>query len=276
MDIHVFWISDHIVDKALPPVQHTHKFFQMIYCKAGKGIITLSGKEYAMEMGKVYLAAPGVSHGFESTDSLEVIEFKFYAYGNFADKLKSLPHVFLIAGDSFMTKLLLKTVEEGFVKDEFCNCAVDAGLVFFFVRACENLIGKRRIPQTRLVSYIHLDAEEEETRDIDIIILKLRDYIEKHSDKEITLDELAGEAHFSKTYFVKRFREFWGMSPMKYVNNVRLEKAQSILTATDSSVLEIAIQTGFNSIHYFSRKFKEKYGVAPSEYRMQQKGKHEL
>ncbi len=269
MDIHVFWLSDHVVDKALPPTQHTHKFFQMIYCKAGKGIIGLSEKEYVAEPGCVYIAAPGVSHSIESTGLLDIVEFKFYAYGSFSEKLKCFSPVFSIADDFFMQELLLRIVEEGFFKGEFCNSSVDAGLGFFFVNAFEKL-AVRNPSAFRTASYIHLDAEEEETRDIDIIILKLRDYIEKHSGGEITLDELAAEAHFTKTYFVKRFREFWGMSPMKYVNNVRLRKARMLLAETERSLSEIAAKTGFNSLHYFSRRFKEKYGVAPSEYRAQQ------
>lgn len=271
MDIHVFFISDHTADNI---ASHSHKFFQLIYCKSGKGIITLSGKAYTTEMGNVYFAAPGVSHSIENIDALELIELKFYAYGKFSDRLKQLPPAFSIAEDSFVTELLLRNVKEGFTKKELFNSAVDAGMLSFFMNLSGNLLKRIEKHSAAASNYVYLDAEETEARDIDIMILKLRDYIEKHFAEEITLDDLANEVHFNKSYFVKRFKMFCEMSPMKYVNNVRLEKAEKLLVSSNASVRDIAEKTGFNSIHYFSRKFKQRYGAAPSEYRMQQKRKH--
>ncbi|MBQ2741308.1 MAG: helix-turn-helix transcriptional regulator [Oscillospiraceae bacterium] len=268
MDIHVFFIADHTADNV---VAHAHKFFQFMYCKSGKGIITLSGKAYATERGNVYLAAPGVSHSIETIERLELIEFKFYAYGKFADRLKELPAVFSISENPFVTELLFRNVKEGFAKKEFFNSAVDAGMLSFFMNLSGNLLKRIEKHSAPASNYVHLDAEEKQTRDIDIIILKLRDYIEKHFAEKITLDDLANEVHFNKTYFVKRFQVFWGMPPMKYVNNVRLEKVEKLLVSSDDSIKDIAEKTGFSSIHYLSRKFKERYGVAPSEYRTQQK-----
>lgn len=272
MDIHVFFISDHI---AVDIAAHTHKFFQMIYCKSGEGVITLSEKRYVTEPGNIYFAAPGVLHSIENTDSLDIIELKFYAYGQMRNELEKMPDVFSIAADSLGKELLLRSVEEGFAKRKMYNSAVDAGITVFFMNLGERVLDRAGTRPARTSGYVYLDAEEEETDDMDVIIFRLRDYIEKHFDEEITLDDLVNEAHFNKTYFVKRFKDFWEIPPMKYVNNVRLRKADELLLNTDRSVMEIAKQTGFGSIHYFSRKFKEKYGVAPSEYRAQRKKKHE-
>ena len=268
MDIHVFFVSDHIADDI---TVHVHNFFQLIYCKSGKGILTLSKKEYEAKSGNVYLAAPGVPHSIKNNDRLELIEFKFYTYGKFTDRIAMLPPVFSISEDPFITELLFRTVETAFEKGAFCNSAVDSGVLSFFVSLCGNFSETRDKQHKRVSNYVYLDVAEEETRDADIMILKLRDYIEKHFAEKIMLDDLAKKVHFNKTYFVKRFESFFGMPPMKYVNNVRLEKAEKLLAFSDTPIKTIAERTGFGSIHYLSRKFKQKYGVSPSGYRAQQK-----
>jgi AraC-like DNA-binding protein len=98
------------------------------------------------------------------------------------------------------------------------------------------------------------------------MILNLERYIKDNLDREITLTELADKVGFNKTYFVKRFKILWGMPPMQFVNNQRLEIARRLLTTTDMSVSEIAEITGFRTLHYFSRAFKHNTGISPSEY----------
>ena len=59
----------------------------------------------------------------------------------------------------------------------------------------------------------------------------------------------------------------WGIPPMKYVNGIRIERAKELLAKTDKSITVIAEETGFSSIHYFSRYFKEKEHMTPQAYR---------
>jgi len=160
MDIHVFFLSDHPADNV---ASHSHKFFQLIYCKSGNGIISLSGKAYATEKGNIYFAAPGVMHSIENIDGLEIVEFKFYAYGKFADRLKELPPVFSIAEDSFVTALLLRNVREGFAKKELFNSAVDSGMLSFFMNLPGNLLNRAEKHPAPTSNFIHLDAEKKET-----------------------------------------------------------------------------------------------------------------
>ena len=89
----------------------------------------------------------------------------------------------------------------------------------------------------------------------------------------LSLDILSEVAHFEKSYLTLRFNEIWGISPMKYVNFQRIERAKMLLVTTDKSVTDIAKDVGFGSIHYFSRYFKEKEKLSPNDYRIQMKKK---
>lgn len=74
---------------------------------------------------------------------------------------------------------------------------------------------------------------------------------------------------YSKSYFMKFFKESMGISFIAYLNNYRLEIAARMLQATDDNILDISSACGFDNLSYFNRSFKKKYGVTPGKYRKQ-------
>lgn len=266
MDLHVFFVSDH---PATYIPRHTHNFFQLMYCKSGSGCITTEGKSFQAVAGNVYLAKPDSVHAIENFDSLKLLELKFYAYGNTAEKLKNLPEVFSISDNDEAYAFLSRTVSEGLAKQPEYNGAADSCLSLFFISVLRQFSDPVPLLQNQISAM--LDTTKSARDDIDIMMLNLNSFIENHITQEITLDMLADETHFNKTYFVKRFKDIWGVSPMKYVNNMRLVRAREKLLFSSQSISEIALGTGFHSAHYFSRKFKEYYGTAPQNYKNQHK-----
>ena len=101
----------------------------------------------------------------------------------------------------------------------------------------------------------------------DISILQLKNYIENNIDRAITLDELANEVNLNKTYFVKRFKALFEETPIKFILDMRIEKAKKLMVSENLSIQQVAERVGFNSLHYFSSVFKQIEGVAPTEYR---------
>lgn len=92
-------------------------------------------------------------------------------------------------------------------------------------------------------------------------------YIDAHLDQELTVAELSGLVHHHPNYFIRFFKNHIGMTPMAFIYDRRLEKAKHLLTASDLSIGDIALATGFNDIFHFSKAFKRKIGVSPSEFR---------
>lgn len=92
-------------------------------------------------------------------------------------------------------------------------------------------------------------------------------YIDNNYNKKITIDDVARVANFSKHYFNKFFKKATNKTFARYVNDVRLEKAQTLLKGSNRSITEIAFDVGFNSLKTFNRIFKERIGCTPSEYR---------
>lgn len=270
MDVHVFFVSDHLATN-IPP--HTHNFFQLIYCNSGRGSITIRNSTYTAHPGSVYLAAPGVIHAIKNDDALMLLECKFSANGQFAKQLLSLPDVFGIEKNAVAVSLLENVIAEGFSQKEQYNHAADANLLLFFIQLLRMLAGKteQSIPSK---TYAHLDIKEKMNDDCEVMMLHLLPYIEEHLSEKITLEQLANRVHFNKTYFIRRFKALWGCAPMQYVNQLRLHQAAQQLSATDDPISAIAQHCGFASPHYFSRKFHEEFGLSPQTYRVLQRRMH--
>jgi AraC family transcriptional regulator len=99
-------------------------------------------------------------------------------------------------------------------------------------------------------------------------ILRVTDYIERHLDRPLTLEELAGVACFSPFHFHRVFSAVTGEPLYRYVLRLRLERAASRLARDErQSVTAIALDCGFGSSAAFARAFKAAFGVSASEWR---------
>ncbi|OQP58296.1 hypothetical protein A3860_08235 [Niastella vici] len=88
---------------------------------------------------------------------------------------------------------------------------------------------------------------------------------------EISLDQLAAEACLSKYHFLRLFRTAYGLSPYQYMQQLRIEKARTLLADSGKPVADIAMLLGFDNSQSFSRLFFQKMGLYPTQYRLQTK-----
>jgi AraC-like DNA-binding protein len=92
-------------------------------------------------------------------------------------------------------------------------------------------------------------------------------YLEEHyNDPEISNDMLAEISGVSTVYFRKIFTGIYKVSPMQYIQSIRIEKAKNMLIGDYYSVGDIASDVGFNNIYHFSKIFKKVTGYSPTEF----------
>lgn len=96
---------------------------------------------------------------------------------------------------------------------------------------------------------------------------KAAEYLDTNYAQDISVDEIAGALGVSRSFLSRCFKEVHGMTILEYLLGVRMKKALSLLGETDLSVNEIAARIGFNNANYFFRKFKEEFGLTPTQYR---------
>lgn len=92
-------------------------------------------------------------------------------------------------------------------------------------------------------------------------------YIRNHYTEALTNTVLAEALHFHYNYLTRCMKRVYGLTPMEYLTDYRLEQAKLLLLKTEIPIAAIADRTGFESTAYFSRRFAHKVGISPLRYR---------
>ena len=98
-------------------------------------------------------------------------------------------------------------------------------------------------------------------------IKMVMDYIQKNYQQQITIEELSSMCNMSQGHFCRLFKQYTLKTPVQYINNIRLSRAMELLIDGDRKVLDVALDTGFNSLSYFIGVFKEGMGITPTRFR---------
>ncbi len=104
------------------------------------------------------------------------------------------------------------------------------------------------------------------------MVVKAKFLMREAMEESTNIEEIVKELPVSYSKFRKVFKQVTGESPNQYYLNLRLKKATSLLDSSNLPINEIAYQTGFESVFYFSRLFKKKYALSPKAYREIKRG----
>lgn len=126
---------------------------------------------------------------------------------------------------------------------------------------------KKKMLLYKLVEYLlqvkHSQGLSSDGEKIDYIT----EFMKDHLDQPLTMSSLAGELGLSDKSFAYMFTKIIGMSPKKYLMQLRVKEAEHLLLGTDLPVSTIAEQVGIEDALYFSRMFKKSRGLSPSAFR---------
>lgn len=250
---------------------HIHDLFEIGYCFDGTGIFIVGGKIFPFKSGdavvinthELHIAkgSPGgtTSWGFLFLDPVRLLADTI---GSYSDCLK-LSHY---CGAAF------RNLIDGAEHPEIAACIRN---ILFEVR--DRPEGYRSMVRSltwRLMLLLsrYYDAEssphaaERDYRDIERIMPALN-YIDAHYNEEISIPHLAGLCYASESNFRKLFHKAMGCAAMPYLMRIRLNVASTLLKNSDRSVLEIALECGFNTLSNFNRQFRATFGISPREFR---------
>ncbi|WP_165761064.1 helix-turn-helix domain-containing protein [Butyricicoccus porcorum] len=99
------------------------------------------------------------------------------------------------------------------------------------------------------------------------IIRQISAYIQEHLSEKLTLEQVAGEVHLSKSYLCRILKEELGCTFTEYTNRLRIERSKTYLHRSSMPLSEIACAVGFDDQSYFTRIFKRVVGMPPGKYR---------
>jgi two-component system response regulator YesN len=98
------------------------------------------------------------------------------------------------------------------------------------------------------------------------IVDATKEYLENHYTEDITLEVLAEQVNISPQYFSKLIKKTTGFNFTDWLSMLRVKRAKELLTNSNLTVKEVCFMVGYKDPNYFSRIFKKRIGITPSEY----------
>ena len=134
------------------------------------------------------------------------------------------------------------------------------------IDSCRTIEELRKLGETIVYFYIR-EIKSKKLLTKNPTINKAINYIHNNLDKELTLDEVSSNVYVSSTYLSHLFSKCIKMTFSQYIIHARIQKSKHYLSNTTMSIMDIALECGFNSQSYFSNVFKKLEARTPKEYR---------
>ena len=135
-------------------------------------------------------------------------------------------------------------------------------------RRLKNLFGNKEEEKKEEKSKEVENNEEEAkfTTQESAFLLKFRDFIEKNlADSDLSVETVGAELGLSRVQLYRKVKALTGLSPVELLRTARLQKGRQILETTGKSVSEVAYEVGFTAPSYFTKCFKDEFGISPSD-----------
>lgn len=242
-------------------IMHSHPFTELFYVLCGRGQFFIEDKVFEVKEDDLIIVNANVRHTESSKDrepleyiALGIDELSILSEEEGGAGYYSLHNYYDYKQDVlFYLKTLLREAQN---KSKYYEC-VSQNLLHILII---NII---RRTDTKLM----LSDPKELVSNCAFV----KRYIDEHFTEDIKLDDLCSVSYMNKFYLVHAFKKYTGMTPVAYINSLRLEKAASLLKNTDYPLARIANFIGMSSQSYFSQSFKKAYRLSPLHYRKMHK-----
>lgn len=252
---------------------HWHKEIEICYIHEGTGNYLINGREYTFSPGDIFMIGNDDIHLCHNDKNLimQVImfdpDFLRSGYGTTFDYDYLRP--FLESAEDFPRKIescdpaaprlveLLSEMEQEYTEmQKGYELIIKALLLQFFGLVVRRCLDQEFSCDEKRIS--HKAAKK---------IMEIITYLEENYADEISLGSLSEMFQMSVPYMCSTFKRFTGSSPIDYLIKRRIFMAKTMLNSTESSVIAISKDCGFDSLSNFNHLFKALTGISPTEYR---------
>ncbi len=245
-----------IRDKRRYFIPHWHEHIELHYILRGKSKFQCNRKKVTADKGSlVVINSYELHEGKSETNDMDAIVMIF-EMNAFSQELAGHNIIFqtLIEADETIQRLMLAIYQETQERQTAYKLIAKGmmyELITYLIRnyAVESLTNSERIRRNRNLERLNT-----------VLV-----YISEHYSESISNQELADLIHLSEDRFNHVFKESIGISPLNYINEMRLKKAMSLLKKKEFSVTEVALSVGFQDFNHFGRLFRRYYQCTPSE-----------
>ncbi len=232
----------------------THPYYELTYVDQGELQTTVDGKTFTIHKNECFYYGPNQFHDqkvtSEASCSYLTIIFK-------ADGINDA----LTLNKVFKCSRGMVQAMESFVKTSETNhpYGFDAMISYLQTFIVDCMISTSKQSNPSPTSPINQYFENK-------LMEEIIEYINHHLYEPLAIDTICEKFSISRSTLQNLFKNNLQTAPKKYINEAKLNHSKILIRKGDRTISEIAIMLGFNSIHYFSRKFTNRYGFTPSEY----------
>lgn len=240
----IYAVNKILQKKPVTVVRKDRKLNSLVYKNSGKSVYRCGGREYVSDKNNIVLLCKNKEYVLDCIEPglCIMIEFDscediggFFGFG--VDDRSDVERLFRSIASVWSSK------KEGYVTETLMLVYKLLSRLFFAER----------------ISY---STKKQRDRLYPVV-----EYIERnYCESDLSNEKLAAVANMSVVYFRKLFTDYYGIPPMRYVQNVKMEKAKEMLLGTDRNIGAVANAVGYANIYSFSRTFKKIIGVSPSKY----------
>lgn len=146
-----------------------------------------------------------------------------------------------------------------FTRGAFVPTALDES---FYLLMRQLLVSQKKVVR----EVLNIPSAKKSTREeLYRRISRAREFLRANADDELRIETVAAEANLSAFHFLRTYKKAFGISPHQEILNIRLEKAHKLMSLGKFSLGRIAIESGFGDLSSFSKAFRQRFGIAPSQ-----------
>ena len=249
---------------------HFHNYLEIGFCYEGQGRMLLGEEEVRFSGREFSVIPPNYPHTTDSDlGTISRWEYLFIDVEGFLRSFLDTP----VKADKVIQRIYSKAL----FLEENQSPSISAKILKimnimrdgeeFYLEEAKGILASLLVEIARLNRRSEEERVEEEKGKLTNMITRVQDFVSYHYMEDIKVEDLAKSCHISETHFRRVFTSYMKMSPLEYINTVRINTACELLQKTDEPVADIAHKCGFTTNSTFNRNFKQLMGVTPVEWR---------
>ncbi len=252
---------------------HWHLEMEIIYIKKGRGVVSINLTPALVQEGDIILIVPGQLHGISQHENMrmeyENILFDLNMLITKHNDICTADYLLPLSQTNILPEIIYTPQHSKYERiafwidraDEICKTFPPAYPLA--IKGCLfSLFYELFSDWDKDASTMAADSRPSLQKLKSII-----KYVENHYHEHITIETIANLCDYSQSHFMRYFKKAMGTTFINYLNDYRLVIAARLLLSSDSTVLSISEEVGFDNLSYFNRCFKKKFGTTPSLYR---------
>lgn len=240
---------------------HSHPEYEVVFISQGEVDYVVGDRKSVLSENELLLAGPNLPHGFYSSgNGRRFTSLYIHLQENLLERLhRQFPEFYLMGkvSDWFKRGTVFHLDPEG--TELYHNIFSHKHETRLMSLLTFLLYLNRQVPVCCLTQNYYPDSNKLVETIISLVMM--------NAQSPLSLPDMASQMNMSVATFTRVFKKHFGVSYIEFVTGLKVEQACHLLVYSSYAVTRIALEAGFTSVSQFNKKFKEKVGVSPSQYR---------